>query len=503
MNLSSISSHACLVRRLLPLAVLLIPVCCTSGPDFKKPQVASPQDWTCWRSSDASLHTRITAAQPSLTSDWWTSFNDPVLDKLIDRALAAGPDLKTAVLRFAQARTRRRIVSGQRTPELTASGAVTGVRQSENNASIRLMDSLGVDRDMLAELLSEPYTLYQAGIDFSWELDLWGRVRRSIEAADADVSAQHALLGLTRLGILSDLTANYFRLRSTQEQIRLANEDMLALQERLLLIEAQVKGGIRDHTDLERQRGELASIRANLPVLHARESESMNQLLLLLGEHPGALGDELQARSFTDDMSKLPVLALGMPSEVALRRPDVRAAEARLHRATARIGVARAELYPSITLGARFGLDSYLGSEFLDWGSRTWSVGPSLRMPLFDHGRRKSVVVLRELEQQQAAVDFYQTVLKAWHEIDNALNRYEAQRQRMRELIERERNAAQAYALLKARYDGGTTSFTAVLDGQRGYLQARRDLAITREQVRIAFISINKAVGNAPETSGI
>lgn len=501
-NLPFFPSFTRLIRRLLPLAAILALWGCISGPDFKKPQVQAPEDWTSWRSSDASLRARIATIQP-LKSAWWKSFHDPVLDKLIDRALTANPDLKTAALRFAQARTQRRITSARSTPELNASGAVSKERQSETGASTRLFESIGADRENLAPLLSDPYSVYRAGIDFSWEIDLWGRVRRSIQAADANVSAQHALLDLTRLSLLSDVAITYFNLRSTQEQIRLAAEDIRFLEEKLSLIEARVKGGALDHVALERQRGELASIRAGLPVLRAREGEDKNQILLLLGESPGALHNDLQAPNLSDHMNKLPALALGLPSEVALCRPDVRAAEARLHRATAQIGVARAELYPSITLGGRFGLDSYLGAEFLDWGSRTWSVGPGLSMPLFDHGRRKSVVVLRELEQQQAAVEFSKTVLKAWHEIDDTLSRYEAERQRMQELILRERSVAEAYSLIKARYDGGNTDFIAVLDSHRSYLQARRDCAISREEVCSAFVSVNKAVGNAPETAGL
>ena len=140
----------------------------------------------------------------------------------------------------------------------------------------------------------------------------------------------------------------------------------------------------------------------------------------------------------------MPDLALGLPSEVARRRPDIRAAEARLHRATANIGVAQADLYPSIRLGAHLGLESYLSGEFADWGSRAWSIGPSLSLPLFDHGRRKSVVQLRKLEQQEAAVDFQQTVLRAWQEIDDALNAYTAERQQARQLAERARSAGDA-----------------------------------------------------------
>ena len=202
------------------------------------------------------------------------------------------------------------------------------------------------------------------------------------------------------------------------------------------------------------------------------------------------------AQATSDGKTTLPDLALGLPSEVALRRPDIRAAEARLHRATARIGVARADLYPSIRLGARFGAESYLSSEFSVWGSRTWAIGPTLNLPLFDGGRRRSMVQLRELEQQEAAVSYQQTVLKAWQEIDDALSAYTAEQQQAQQLETRVRSAGDAYQLAQARYEGGTVDFIAVLDSQRSFLQARRDLAVSEGRLNTRYVTINKAVAN-------
>ena len=160
--------------------------------------------------------------------------------------------------------------------------------------------------------------------------------------------------------------------------------------------------------------------------------------------------------------------------------------------------MAQADLYPSIRLGAHLGLESYLSGEFADWGSRAWSIGPSLSLPLFDHGRRKSVVQLRKLEQQEAAVDFQQTVLRAWQEIDDALNAYTAERQQARQLAERARSAGDAYRLALARYEGGAVDYTVALDSQRRYLQARRDLAASVGRLATRYVTINKAIGNVP-----
>lgn len=404
-------------------ALVLALTGCAVGPDFVRPTPAAPDDWTSWRSGDASLRIPTEATQ-ALPTQWWQAFNDATLDALQRRA-------------------------------------------------------------------------FDASFDASWELDLWGRVRRSVEAADADVGQQAALLDLARLSLASDVARHYFELRTAQRQIGLMREDIVALEVRAGLLQARVEGGVLDHTDLQRQRAELAALKAQLPPLLAQEAASANQIALLLGERPGALQAELAPRD-ADVRTSLPDLALGLPSEVALRRPDIRAAEARLHSATASIGIAKANLYPSIRLGAKFGFESYLSGEFADWGSRIWSVGPSLSLPIFDHGRRTATVQLRELQQQEAAINYQQTVLKAWQEIDDALSAYSAEQQQARELKARSDAASDAYQLAQARYDGGATDYTAVLDSQRSYLQARRDLAANQGRLAARFITVNKALGNGP-----
>lgn len=497
-QVNSAPPHALLLTLKACLITLAVSGC-TVGPDFEKPKPVAPADWASWRGADAQLQA-TTAVGQTLPAQWWLALGDPVLDQLQRLAFDTSPDLQTAALHYAQARVQRSTVQAQLTPQLNASGGVTRQRQSETGASTRLISSIADNPDSadpLIKQLSEPFTLYQAGIDASWELDVWGRISRSVEAADADIDDQRALLDLARLSLTCDVGRNYFELRTTQRQIALAREDIAALEDRLGLLQARADGGLVDHFDLERQRADLEALKAQLPPLLAQEGASSNQLTLLLGKPPGALHG-LLADPNRKGGASLPDMQLGLPSEVALRRPDIRAAEARLHRATANIGVATAEMYPSISLGAKFGYESYLSGEFSDWGSRTWSVGPSLNLPLFDHGRRKSVVHLRGLEQQEAAVNYQQTVLKAWQEIDDALSGYTAERQRNEALTARAQSAEQAYGLAQARYEGGTTDFLGVLDSQRGYLQARRDLVSSEGNLYARYVMVNKAIGNVP-----
>jgi NodT family efflux transporter outer membrane factor (OMF) lipoprotein len=478
------------------------------GPDHRPAEAQTPADWSAWHGgSQALLGTERTAAPTAAASGDWRAFHDPLLDRLQALALAANHDLQTAALRFAQSRVQRTAAAAQQGPQLNASGSVNRQRQSETGAATRMIDALGSsvsNRDQLIRTLSEPYNLYQAGFDASWEIDLWGRVRRSIEAADADAGASAALLQQAQLSVQAEVARNYFELRGVQRELRLARADISAAAESLELVQARADGGLVTDLDPTRQRTQLAELRARIPMLLQQEAQAMNQITLLTGAPPGALNAELAQPSDSagDTLEVLqgpsmPDLALGLPSDVARRRPDIAAAEAQLHAATARIGVAVADLYPRVTLGAGFGYESAGSERFGEWGSRQWHIGPSISLPIFDNGRRRSTVTLRELQQQEAAVAFQQTVLKAWHEIDSALNAYAAERQRHAELVERERNSRDALTLAHARYANGLTEFGVELDARRALLQARRDRVQSTSRMAVAMVAVYKALGGA------
>lgn len=467
---------------------------CAVGPDFQKPAPAAPDDWTAWRSADPALTAGLAVGTAPLPADWWTQFQDPALDQLQQRAVAASPDLRSAALRFAQSRAQRDTVAAQRGPAINANGAIQRQRTSEYSAGTRLLDLVApAQRDELARELSSPYTDYQAGFDASWEVDLWGHVARSVEAADADTSASAAMLQDMRLTVASEVSRAYFELRLAQRQRAIIERDIGVASDTLDLIRARARGGLIDDFDVTRQRTQLADLQSRLPGLLAQEATAINQIGVLTGARPGEL-TALLARP-QGPYPTLPDLSLGLPSQVALHRPDIRAAEYRLHSATANIGVATADLYPRITLGASFGYDSYQGHRFGEWGTRNWQIGPTLSLPLFDMGRRRSVVVLRELQQQEAAVNYQRTILKAWQEIDDALTAYGAERQRNARLREKAASSADAYALARARYARGMTDLLAQLDAERGDLQARSDLADSESRLRMNLVAIYKAVG--------
>ncbi len=427
---------------------------------------------------------------------WWEAFNDPTLDALEARAVTANLDLKTAALRFAQSRAQRRIAGAGRAPQIDGSAAAARQRQSEIGAATRMIEALAspADRDAIVEVLSEPFNVYQAGFDARWELDLWGRVRRSIEAADADVAAARAAFDGVTLGIHAEAARAYFELRGWQRQLRLARLDVAAAGEHQQLMQARADGGMISDLDATQERAQLAGLRARLPGLEAEQAQALNQLSLLLGEHPGALRAELEAHEETAAPT-LPDLAPGLPSELARRRPDIREAEAKLHAATATTGIAVAALYPRITLSGNFGFESLASDGLDDWGGRRWSIGPSLDIPLFDGGRRRGIVTLRKLQQQQAAVTYQQTVLAAWHEIDTALTGYSAERLRHRELVERVAASRDALAWAQVRYEKGQADFLDELLAERAMLAAQRELSDSETALAIRLVVIYKALG--------
>ncbi|MGE7136752.1 efflux transporter outer membrane subunit [Luteibacter sp. NPDC031894] len=472
--------------------------CVAVGPDFKAPRTAAPGDWTSARSGDASLHdASLAAGQAAPSSAWWKAFGDPVLDWLQEQAAKANPDLATAALRFAESRAQRHTTAAQRGPEVGFAASAQRQRPSEYGSTSRTIDVLAPAerRDELVKLLSQPFDVYEGGFDASWEPDFWGRVRRAVEAADARVDAAGAMVDGVSLDVTADVARRYFELRGLQRQVVLTRADIDAATEHFRLMKARADGGMASDLDATRQQALLADLESQLPALLDSEAATTDQLSLLLGLSPGSLDAQLAVRDGEVQARRLPDLALGIPSDVARRRPDIREAEARLHAATAEIGVAVAALYPRITLGGSFAFESLQSGDFGDWGSRRWSIGPRLDLPVFDMGRRRSVVTLRKLEQQEAAVAYQATVLQAWTDIDTALNAYAAERQRNAKLAQRERLSKDAYALADARYSHGDLSYIDALDAQRSLLAAQRDRAASDAQLAVRYVAICKAIG--------
>lgn len=459
---------------------------CTVGPEFKTPANTLPQQWHA---------TPDQLSDSPVDSDWWQLFNDPVLTDLVGRALQNNADVQIAALRVAESRLQRGTAAGARVPAVNASAGYSRERQSENGVNTRVIGLIAppAQREQTISLLSEPFNIYQAGFDAAWELDLWGRVRRSIESADAALQASGEDLHDAQLMLVAEVVRTYLELRGIDAQLRIANADVQLSTDSVELTEYRVKGGMVDELDLATQRARLSDTRANIPALQHSAKQLRSALGLLLNLEPGAL--DAQLANLPENFALPPTVAGGMPSQIARRRPDIRRAEARLHAATAEIGVAVADLYPRITLTGNFVQQSLRASDLSEWGSRQWSIGPSISLPIFDGSRRRSVVEIRKLQQQEAAVNYQQTVLKAWHEIENALSAYTAEQQRNQELNAALASSRDAYDIAQVRYRHGLVNYLVELDAHRTLLQVERAYADSTTQMGTQLVSLYKALG--------
>ncbi len=481
-------------RPIISLLCLALGGCAAVGPDFHAPDVAAPAAYGDWHGGEASLRDTGLAAGSAQS---FARFDDPVLRGLQEQALAASFDVRAAALRFAQSRMARNVAAAAQGPQLAARAGVARQRQSESGAGTRMVDAIGpANREALIEKLSDPFDLYQAGFDASWELDLWGRVRRSVEAADAGMAEASSMLREVQLAVQLEVARNYYELRAAQRQQALLRSDLAAAQEMAALAAARRRGGLSTELEVEQQQLAVADVQGRLPAQLELEASAINRLTMLLAQPPGAL--QVQLAPGPGAVAG-PDLALGVPGEVMRHRPDIQAAEAHLQAATARIGIAVADLYPRVTLGLSFGLESLDAGKFGDWGSRQWSLGPSLQLPLFDNGRRRATVELRGLEQQEAAIHFQKTVLKAWHEMDDALSAYAAERQRQQALAAREASARATLELAEARARRGMSDQLPVLQAQRALLAVQRERAAGDSALALRLLAICKASGLAPQ----
>lgn len=465
---------------------------CSVGPAYQSPKPHLPDRWGAAGGANA-------AEQISLTEEadtrWWRQFGDPELNDLIERARESNLDLRAAALRVAQARAQRAVVAGSRAPSLSANVSYRRQRQSELGTGTRLIDAIGIpgNRAAIVDVLSEPYDVYQAGFDTAWELDLWGRVGHAIESQDAAIAASTADMYGAKISVIAEVARTYLELRGAQDQLRIGRADLSATEELLELTQFRADGGLVTHLDVVAQQAALAQARARLTELEQREAQLLDQLALLLAQEPGALRAELSAA--TPQPSPPAALTVGIPSELARRRPDIRAAEARLQAATAEIGIAVADLYPRITLVGGFLAESLRAGDLTEWGARQWSIGPSLSLPIFDGGRRRAVVELRKLQQQEAAIRYQRTVLAAWHEIDTTLEVYARERRRNEELAAAVEASREAYEIARTRYQHGMSDFLVALDAQRTLFQAERALSDSNTLLGTRVVALYKALG--------
>jgi len=346
---------------------------------------------------------------------------------------------------------------------------------------------------------SPAYNLYQAGFDASWELDIWGRNRRGVEAATALTQASYEDRNAVLLSARAELARDYIELRDTQSLLRIAKQNLEIARDTAKLTQIQVREGVTTDLDVANASAQAASIESLIPTLESRCETTINAIGVLLGEQPGALAQTL---SEPHDVPELPAqVPIGFPSELVQRRPDIRQAEAQLHAATASIGMAKADFYPRISLNGSAGFQSLQLSSLANWASGQFVVGPSITMPIFEGGRLKGTLHLREAQQQEAAIDYQRTVLEAWREVDDSLVVYDAEQQRRDRLTEVVALNQRALSVAQQRYKAGALDYLDVLNVQRQLLDGESNLEQSKATADANLITLCKALGGGWEST--
>ncbi|MBU9831221.1 efflux transporter outer membrane subunit [Rahnella sp. FC061912-K] len=501
-KISSTPGHQHSGVRFLTLSTLtLVLAACSVGPDYQKPQTATPgafNDMTQPKDKDGA-----SIALPSEPNPlWWKAFNDPQLDSLVTRAIAGNISLQQAVLRIAGAREQVKQAQGAWLPSVQGNAKVTrqqlglkGILES-SGASDQLND-LSPQASGAIDTATRPVDLYQGSFDASWELDLFGGTRRQVEAANAQTQSSVEQRNDALVSLEAEVARAYLQLRGAQSITASIQTQIDVALQTLSLTQNRQQNGLSPQLDVENARAQLGSLRAQLPQYQAQERQAMNGLAVLLGQTPGSLDNELAA---VKPMPALPAaVPVGVPSQLARRRPDVRKAEADLHAATANIGVSVAQLFPSISLTGQFGMRNTDASYLDNWSSHFYSIGPSVTVPIFQGGRLVSSVHLSRAQQANAALNYRQTVLTALQDVDNALVNYRTDQDQVSGLDQTTEALQTAFDLASDSYRQGLSTFINVLDAQRQLAQAHQQSAEARVKTSTDLVSLYKALGGGWE----
>lgn len=358
------------IARVAGAVLLTVLAGCMVGPDYYKPKAALPAQWTqAAKQETPAVGSR--AVPGDVDAQWWTSFSDAELSSLVQRVAGANLDVKVATQRLMQARAARRMTGADAMPALEGTASYQHSRSSQNG----LVDISGLNGQ-------HDYNVWQPGIDASWELDLWGRVRREIESADASVQATEELRRDVLLSAIAETASDYIQLRGVQAQQAVVEQNLDIARQSLKLTQIRFTDGVATHLETAQAAAQVSGIEARLPVLENQRVHLVNALSFLLGESPRALEGELDVVHAIPPVP--PRVPVGLPSQLAERRPDIREAEARLHGTTADIGVAVGDFYPRVTLSANLSLQTMHFGDLDEWSSRMFGVGPALTVPIFE-----------------------------------------------------------------------------------------------------------------------
>jgi multidrug efflux system outer membrane protein len=454
---------------------MLLLAACAVGPNYHVPE--TPPTVVHNAASEAFL-----AQDPEAT--WWQEFEDPELDGLVRRALAANLDLRIAFDRVRAARAVFVQNNYDYAPHLPVQGAYA--------KSVEQEPGFGLNR-----ITAESDSL---GFDATWEIDLFGRVRRSVEAARADLGAERASFRDAEVTVAAEVARNYFELRGAQKRLGVARENLASEKQTLELTKLRDEVGRGSELDVQRSRARLKATEATIPPLEAAESQGAYRLAVLLGERPGALHEELKPAAVTIYAKPLPI---GDATQLLRRRPDVRIAERQLAAATARVGVATADLFPRVNVTGFVGFLSgdvgRLFSTTLPNDARAWSVTPAVTWAAFDLGSVRTRLHASEAQSDAAAANYEKVVLMALEDTENSFLSYSKRQAQLKSLSEQADASRRAAELADIQYREGVADFLVLLDAQRTQLDAEDAVAQAQTAVNVAVIAIYKALGGVAQ----
>ena len=445
--------------------------CKIVGPDYKPPQTATPTNWT----SDLQGGLTGAAADTNFLARWWTVFNDPILSDLVERARAGNLDLRQAEARVREARAQRAMAKAALFPTVGANASASRTTASKQAGNGQTTD------------------FYATSLDASWELDIFGGKRRSIESATATWQASQESLRDVLVSLLAEVALNYVEVRSDQELLSITESNMLTRTETYDITRWRREAGLTTQLDEDQAKQSLEQVRAQVPTLHISLEQAKYRLAVLLGQPPGALQDLLA------EQTPVPLapseVAVGVPADLLRRRPDIRSAERQLAAQTAQIEVAKAQLYPSFSLAGTLGLESLEYANLYSASARAAQGLAKAAWTIFDGGSIRQNITLQTAKQEEALSFYESTVLNALKEVESALVAYTNEQMRRDSLAAAVEAGRSAFELARFQYNSGLVSFQTVLDTQQSLLSAQDQLAVSQAKVTSNLIRLYKALG--------
>ena len=454
---------------------------CTVGPDFHptKTETELPAGWD-GTTVAAPAQTSIATTETPQLIEWWAVLKDPKLTQLVGDALKANLDLRTAVAALWQARATRNVTASAFWPTVNGTGSYT------RSATGRGAGGTGRAGD-----------LFQAGLDATWELDIFGGVRRNIESADANIDAAVWNLRDVQITVIAEVATDYADLRAFQQRIQIANDNLKAQKNTAELTHQKFQGGLATNLDVANADALVATTEATIPPLETSERQTIYALSVLLARPPAALKEEL---SVPGPIPQAPAqVPVGLPSALLERRPDVRQSEALVHAATAQIGVAVSAWYPQFSLTGAFGYESDRARSLLRSSNSLWSLGPSVTWPIFTAGRIEANVKVQEAAQEQAFLAYQKAVLGALQDVENSLVAFALEQQHRQLLDQAVKANTKSVDLATQLYKQGLTDFLNVIVAEQSLLSSQDALAQSNLAIATDLIALYKALGGGWE----